>query len=103
MNRNRKRRFQKAMAAALSATVMTAPIQVGAANSYVTDNTETVMQNASSEGGGMVYNLEKPSEEEYAQLKNCMQSLKQLEKPNIHQNIQETFWFRWKMSRSNLL
>ena len=43
MNRNRKRRFQKAMAAALSATVMTAPIQVGAANSYVTDNTETAV------------------------------------------------------------
>lgn len=75
MNRNRKRRFQKAMAAALSATVMTAPIQVGAANSYVTDNTETVMQNASSEGGGMVYNLEKPSEEEYAQLKEKYKEL----------------------------
>lgn len=64
------------MAAALSATVLAVPAQVAsAATSYVTDNTEMVMQNASSEGGGMVYNLEKPSEEEYAELKEKYKEL----------------------------
>ncbi len=72
---NRNRLLKKTLAATLSASMLIMPSQALAENSYVTDNTETVMQNASSEGGGMVYNLEKPSEEEYAQLKEQYQEL----------------------------
>ncbi|MCI7814323.1 MAG: glycoside hydrolase family 3 C-terminal domain-containing protein [Robinsoniella sp.] len=75
MNRNRKTLWKKTLAVTASAAIMTTSVSALAANSYVTDNTETVMQNASSEGGGMVYNLAKPSEEEIAQLKEKYQDL----------------------------
>lgn len=70
MKRSRRRIVRKSTAFLLSMTMMVgSAFPAMATNSYVTDNTEEVMNNASSEGGGMVYNLPAPTEAEFKALK----------------------------------
>lgn len=62
---SKKKTAKKALALTLSAAMLQSPALVMASNTYITDNTEKVMQNASSEGGGMAYNLSAPTAEEF--------------------------------------
>lgn len=66
---SKKKTAKKALALTLSAAMLQSPALVMASNTYITDNTEKVMQNASSEGGGMAYNLSAPTAEELKALK----------------------------------
>ncbi|WP_156136516.1 hypothetical protein [Candidatus Soleaferrea massiliensis] len=51
MNKGKRHLFKKCGALLLAALMASSSMPVFAGNSYVTDNTEEVMNNASSEGG----------------------------------------------------